>query len=87
MVQQDPFLTEEEQGNPGCGKGTPNACFALTLGKSGMQCSMISKPSLAQMAGIQLGWRVNVDPTDNLAWCPKGVLRNSKWPASTPQPP
>ncbi len=78
--QQDASLTMEEAGHPGCGMGTPNACFALTMDPGGMQCARISNPTVAQRAGIELDWRVNVDPEDGLAWCPKGVLNNSKKP-------
>lgn len=80
MTQQNPILTEEETGHPGCGSGTPNACFALTLSPGGFQCSMLSNPDIATYAGIQLGWRVNIDPNDGLTWCPKGVLDHSKKP-------
>lgn len=73
-------LTDQEMGHLGCGSGTANACFALTFGPGGMQCASLSQPEVAQMAGIQLGWRVNVD-SDKKAWCPKGVLRNSKKPS------
>ncbi len=68
-----------------CGIGTENACFALSLGSEGMECLMVKSQQgddrasqLINMAGIRLGWRVNVDQTDELAWCPKGVLNNSK---------
>lgn len=71
-------LTQEEAGNQGCGMGTENACFALTMGPDGLSCALISNPQVAQMAGIRLGWRVNVDSADGKAWCPKGVLDNSK---------
>lgn len=75
----DGKLTQEQVHNPkGCGAGTPNACFALTMGPGGMQCALLTNPGLAQMAGIQLDWRVNVDESDNKAWCPLGVLNNSK---------
>lgn len=74
-------LTQQEMGNPGCGSGTPNACFALTMGPGGMQCAQISQPSIAVVAGLQLGWRVNEDPDDGFAWCPKGVLNHSKKPS------
>lgn len=68
-----------------CGIGTKNACFALSLRPEGMECLMVKTQQgdnraqqLMSMAGIQLGWRVNVDETDQKAWCPKGVLNNSK---------
>lgn len=81
-MKKNPLLKAEEVGNPGCGAGTPNACFALALGPMGFECSMISNPLVAYRAGIQLGWRVNVDRKDKKrrAWCPKGVLKNSKKP-------
>lgn len=79
MSKEDGLLTDEQAINPkGCGAGTGYACFALTRGGSGFECSMISQPTIAQFAGIRLGWRVNVDPTDNKAWCPLEVLNNSK---------
>lgn len=74
-------LTDQEMGHPGCGSGTPNACFALTLGPGGTQCALLSNSVVAQAAGIQLGWRVNFDPADELAWCAKGVLSHSKKPS------
>lgn len=77
---ENAILTQQQAGNPGCGMGTENACFALTMGPGGVQCALISNEAVAQMAGIRLGWRVNVDPTDGKVWCPKGVLNNSKLP-------
>ena len=65
----------------GCGVGTPKACFSLTMGHEShgeYQCALIVASAIAQVAGIKLGWRVNVDPTDQKAWCPLGVLKNSK---------
>lgn len=65
----------------GCGAGTPEACFSLTVGPESQgefQCALIVAPAIAQMAGIQLGWRVNVDKADGKAWCPLAVLNNSK---------
>ena len=73
-------LTEAQMGNPGCGFGTENACFALIAGPDGIVCGLLANPSIAQMAGMRLGWRVNVDPTDDQAWCPLEVLDNSKVP-------
>lgn len=78
-----PGLLSEEQAfsSQGCGAGTENACFALTMGSENpgqMLCAMVANPGVASMAGIQLGWRVNVDPTDSKAWCPLGILNNSK---------
>ncbi len=75
---ENAILTQQQAGNQGCGMGTENACFALTMGPGGLQCALISNPDVAQMAGIRLGWRVNVDTADGKAWCPKGVLNNSK---------
>ncbi|OGM20655.1 hypothetical protein A2714_05730 [Candidatus Woesebacteria bacterium RIFCSPHIGHO2_01_FULL_38_9] len=73
------ILTDAEARSPqGCGAGTENACFALTMGQEGFACSLITNKQLAQHAGFRLGWRVNVDPTDEKAWCPLGVLNNSK---------
>ena len=80
IEQKSASLTELEAGNPGCGMGTENACYALAMGPGGLQCALISNPGVARMAGITLGWRVNVDPMDHKAWCPKGVLDNSKKP-------
>ncbi len=82
---QSAFLTLDEAGHPGCGMGTKQACFALVAGPGGLQCALISNPTVAQQAGIRLGWRVNVDPKDGLAWCPKQVLKNSKWPPADHQ--
>lgn len=78
MAAENPLLSEEEMGVKGCGRGTENACFALTMGPGGFQCGLLSNPELASFAGIRLGWRVNVDASDGKAWCPKGVLGNSK---------
>ena len=50
----------------------------LQWDRGGLQCALISNPAVAQTAGIRLGWRVNVDTADGKAWCPKGVLDNSK---------
>lgn len=68
-----------------CGIGTKNACFALSLGLKRMGCLMVKTQQgdnqaqqLMNIAGMRLGWRVNVDPADGKAWCPKGVLNNSK---------
>lgn len=80
MEQKDAKLTFEEAGDPGCGMGTEKACFALVLAVDELQCSKISSPGVAQAVGIKLGWRVNTDPADGKAWCPKGVLDNSKKP-------
>lgn len=75
------MLTEQERGNPGCGCGTPGACYAVTMGPGGFQCATLSNPAIANVAGIRLGWRVNLDMNDLKAWCPKGILANSKKPA------
>ena len=78
-MSKEGILTNEQAFSPtGCGGGTKKACFALTAGPGGLQCSMITNKDVATVAGIQLGWRVNVDETDNKAWCPLGVLDNSK---------
>lgn len=73
-------LIKEQAGNPGCGMGTENACYALMKTGDGLECGRISKPDSIQIIGIKLGWRVNVDPKDNLAWCPFGMLDHSKVP-------
>lgn len=78
MAKNEALLTIEQLGAHGCGQDTNSACFALAKGPGGMQCAILSNPQLAQIAGIRLGWRVNIDPTDRLAWCPKGQLKNSK---------
>lgn len=75
-IAKDPSLSTEEAKV--CGMGTENACFAITMGADGLQCALISNPNLAAIAGMKLGWRVNVDPSDGKACCPKGVLDNSK---------
>lgn len=77
----NPYLGPKEIGPGGCGVGTRNACFALVAESAGMQCSMISAENMALTLGKRLGWRVNRDPKDGKAWCPKGVLANSKRPA------
>lgn len=69
---------EEARNQQGCGMGTESACFSLVMGPGGLQCGLLANPQVAQMAGIRLGWRVNVDEADQKAWCPKGVLNNSK---------
>lgn len=79
MSKEDGRLTPEEaMGSKGCGAGTENACFSLTMGKNGYNCSMIINPPLALITGIRLGWRVNVDEKDKKPRCPLGVLSNSK---------
>ena len=80
MSQQNALLTQEEAGHPGCGVGTKNACFAVVVSPDGMECSMISRQAIAQTMGLRTGWRVNIDASDGKAWCPKGVLDNSKKP-------
>lgn len=83
------ILTDSEVGNPGCGVGTDTPCFALTQGgkEASWQCMGVliqQDPAewayMFNMTGIQLGWRANVDQSDDLAWCAKGVLGNSKKP-------
>lgn len=32
---ENAILTQQQAGNPGCGMGTENACFALTMGPRG----------------------------------------------------
>lgn len=73
-------LTKAQAESPqGCASGTPKACFALTAGGiEGYDCLMQQNPAAACMAGIQTGWRVNIDPSDGKAWCPLLVLENSK---------
>lgn len=68
-----------------CGLGTPNACFALSVGPDRIECLEIRAQQggiittiLCNLVGIHSGWRVNIDPTDGKTWCPKGVLSNSK---------
>lgn len=79
MSKEHGQLTNEQaMSSKGCGVGTEKACFALTAGAEGFECSMITNPQVAQMAGISLGWRVNIDEKDQKAWCPLGVLKNSK---------
>jgi hypothetical protein len=78
-MSKEGLLTNEQAFNPtGCGGGTEKACFALSAGPGGMQCLLITNPNIANIAGIKLGWRVNVDEEDNKAWCPLGVLNISK---------
>ena len=77
---KDASLTMEEAGDQGCGMGTENACYALTMTNKGLECLTIGYPPLALRAGLELSWRVNVDPEDGKVWCPKGILANSKNP-------
>jgi hypothetical protein len=77
-VSQDASLTEEELKK--CGSGTPNACFALIMGPgtNGIACGLIAEPQIAQMAGIQLGWRPPpIPPGRNKPICIKEMLGNS----------
>lgn len=72
---------DQAYSKTGCGAGTPNACFSLTVGpesRGEFQCALIVAQAVAGMAGINLGWRVNEDEADGKAWCPLGVLGNSK---------
>ena len=83
ITDSDPWLTEEQVGNPGCGTGTTSVCFALNSipddsGGHLWQCLMIADPKTAQQQGIRLEWQKNIDPVDNRPWCPKSVLENSK---------
>ncbi|OGM12125.1 hypothetical protein A2Z22_03480 [Candidatus Woesebacteria bacterium RBG_16_34_12] len=79
MSKENGEITNEQAMDPkGCGAGTENACFALTFGESGFNCLLITNPQIAQMAGIRLGWRLNIDEEDKKVWCPLGVLNNSK---------
>jgi len=79
FVEKPSTLSQEEAMSPqGCGAGTENACFALARSGEGFDCSLMSNPEIAGIFGIKLGWRVNKDPSDNKAWCPKGVLEESK---------
>ena len=77
-VSQDASLTEEERKK--CGVGTPNACFALIMGAStnGIACGLIADSQVAQMAGIQLGWRPPPIPEGrDKPICVKGMLDNT----------
>ncbi len=79
--ESTPALAPEEAFSAqGCGAGTEKACFALGVNIIGAPiCLMMLKDqTAASVAGIKLGWRVNADPSDGLAWCPKGVLSSSK---------
>ena len=77
--QLDYLLTNDEFLSPqGCGAGTENACYALALGPEGTECMIASQSPALDMAGIRLGWRMNIDPTDQRPWCPKGLLPVSK---------
>ena len=79
MSKENVILTPKQAMNPkGCGAGTDNSCFSLTTSERGFECSMITNPRIANIAGIRLGWRINVDESDQQAWCPLGVLGNSK---------
>lgn len=78
MSQNGHLVPEQAQSPKGCGAGTKDACFSLTVGEEGFECSLVTDQEVANLAGIQLGWRVNVDPSDEKAWCPLGVLDNSK---------
>jgi hypothetical protein len=82
-AEKSPIIPREEALSPeGCGAGTENACFALSQNGDGeMECLLISNPQAANMAGIKLGWRLNIDPSDEKPWCPTGVLEDSKTPA------
>ena len=72
-------LTDEQAFSPqGCGAGTENACFPLTTGPDGFECLLVTNPQVAGTIGITRKWRVNVDESDQKAWCPLGVLDNSK---------
>jgi len=76
-------LQQNETGNPGCGAGTGKACFALGRTGEGWVCLLMSDQSIAQLVGMRLEWRVNLDEADDKVWCPKGVLDNSKKPEAT----
>lgn len=81
-AEGSPVVPKEEAFSPqGCGGGTENACFALSLnGNGAMECMLVSEPQVAEMAGIRMGWRLNTDPSDGKPWCPTGVLEDSKKP-------
>lgn len=81
-AEKSSVIPRDEAFSPqGCGAGTENACFALKLNGDGeMECMFMSDPDVAEMAGIRLGWRLNIDPSDQKPWCPKGVLEDSKQP-------
>jgi hypothetical protein len=80
MSKEDsPFLSQQEVTSPqGCGAGTGKACFALGVGANGFECMLVSSPDTAEVMGLRMGWRVNVDESDGKVWCPKGVLAESK---------
>ena len=74
-------ITIEDALSPqGCGGGTENACFAMSIGgPDGFECLLAGEDKgEANMAGIMLGWRMNIDPADQTPWCPKGVINGSK---------
>ena len=80
MAEVEGVLTRDEYMSPqGCGVGTENACYALSMGVGGMVCSIAAKGNDAvNWAGIMLGWRMNIDPVDGTPWCPKGIIPGSK---------
>lgn len=86
MVGTEAILTQEEFMSPqGCGAGTEGACYALSRQGAGeMICSIAAKDdATANMAGILLGWRMNIDPVDDRPWCPKGIIPGSKTSETT----
>ncbi len=78
-------LTQAEAtSSQGCGAGTEGACHALMMGgaKDGWTCAHLYdakvQSGISIIIGTKLSWRVNVDPSDGKAWCPRRVLNNSK---------
>lgn len=68
-----------------CGIQTQKQCFALSIVPEGPKCLGVE----AQQGGRKewlifleksgnLKSRRNIDPNDGKAWCPKGILINSK---------
>ncbi len=77
-TSQDASLTEEEKQK--CGVGTPNACFALIMGPDtkGIACGLIAEPQVANLAGVQLGWRPPPIPEGrDKPICVKGMLAST----------
>lgn len=68
-----------------CGIQRQNKCFALSIVPEGPKCLGVE----AQQGGRK-EWLIflkksgesksprNIDPSDGIAWCPKGILPNSK---------
>jgi len=78
-TEYDKILFQKQAiSEKGCGVGIEKACFALTRAAEGYVCGLVDAPKVAGMAGMGLGWRVNEDESDGKAWCPLGILGNSK---------